>query len=742
MRCLTIRACVGLVCVLGISGIRAQETAPAGSAPAASVPRLIKFSGELRDLAGKPLTGAVDAHFAIYRAQQDAAPIWEETQTLQLDEQGRYSVLLGAMQAEGLPVELFTSGEARWLGMQVGNLPEQPRVLMVSVPYALKAADAETLGGKPASAYALAGQAATTVLAVGRTAKSDAPQRADLTGDLSADGQPKALVTSGQTHFLGTTSDYVLRITQYGTGRGLYGLSQSGEAVYGQILGTSGTTYGVRGMTPSTTGAGVFGQSTATTGPSYGVRGQTSNPVGGGVFGYNQAATGSAFGIIGQTTSTQGNAVYGRALAATGPTFGLSGIADSSSGTGISAQATAVSGTTTGLFAKVNSLMGTALIVDNAGGGKLLSARVSGVEKFSVDGNGKFIGGLGAFSGSSETRIVFVNQTGTGWGLEARGGDVAVFGQAKDKGIYGIGNYGVYGEARSTFGDYGVYGVGPYGVYGQGSFYGVYGQGLYWSGNYGVYGDGKIGVYGNGPDSGVAGHSSNIGVLGLGNETGVYGEGATGVRGWGGYIGVLGIGDAEIYGTTYGVFADGNLAASGWKSAVVALPDDRVVQLYAMESPDNWFEDFGSAALSNGIAEVKLDGTFGLTVNTEMAYHVFLTPNGDCEGLYVASKTTGGFEVRELRGGKSNITFDFRIVARRRGFENVRLQEVDADEETVAALRKHSQATPGRPKLRLPKKPEAPKAPPAPPEVQAAPLSMRAPLVLEPPVPPKGALPR
>ncbi len=33
---------------------------------------------------------------------------------------------------------------------------EQPRVLLVAVPYALKASDSDTLGGKPASAYALA----------------------------------------------------------------------------------------------------------------------------------------------------------------------------------------------------------------------------------------------------------------------------------------------------------------------------------------------------------------------------------------------------------------------------------------------------------------------------------------------------------------------------------------------------------------------------------------------------------
>jgi hypothetical protein len=57
---------------------------------------------------------------------------------------------------EGLPVDLFAYGEACWLGVQPQGRSEQPRVMLVSVPYALKAVDAETLGGKPASAYALA----------------------------------------------------------------------------------------------------------------------------------------------------------------------------------------------------------------------------------------------------------------------------------------------------------------------------------------------------------------------------------------------------------------------------------------------------------------------------------------------------------------------------------------------------------------------------------------------------------
>lgn len=156
-----------IVCLLVAASSAAQEAdagvnASATSPSSVTVPRLIKFSGVLRDLSGKPLAGPVDVTFSIYQNQGDAAPLWQETQTLTLDEQGRYTVLLGAMRPEGLPLELFTSGEARWLGAAAGTLPEQSVVLLVSVPYALKAGDAETLGGKPASAYMLAPQNQTS----------------------------------------------------------------------------------------------------------------------------------------------------------------------------------------------------------------------------------------------------------------------------------------------------------------------------------------------------------------------------------------------------------------------------------------------------------------------------------------------------------------------------------------------------------------------------------------------------
>ena len=72
---------------------------------------------------------------------------------------GAYSALLGAATEGGIPQGIFANGEARWLEVSYtsadGSVVTQPRVLLVSVPYALKAGDAQTLGGLPASAFVL-----------------------------------------------------------------------------------------------------------------------------------------------------------------------------------------------------------------------------------------------------------------------------------------------------------------------------------------------------------------------------------------------------------------------------------------------------------------------------------------------------------------------------------------------------------------------------------------------------------
>jgi hypothetical protein len=148
---------IGCVIVGFLSFVLPMAAQTAGSGPAAAqVPPLVNFSGVLADVNGKPLTGVVGVTFSLYQEQQGGSPLWLETQNVHAGETGNYTVTLGSASGQGLPANLFATGEARWLGVQAQGQAEQPRILLMSVPYALKALDAETIGGKPASSFMLA----------------------------------------------------------------------------------------------------------------------------------------------------------------------------------------------------------------------------------------------------------------------------------------------------------------------------------------------------------------------------------------------------------------------------------------------------------------------------------------------------------------------------------------------------------------------------------------------------------
>ena len=167
-----------------VSGARAQQPGTQ-----AVVPNLIRFGGHLVDASGKPYSSTTGVTFTLYKDQQGGAPLWMETQNVQPDQAGHYTVFLGSMTTNGLPLDLFSDGEARWLGVQVEGKPEQPRVLLVAVPYALKAADAETLGGKPASAFALAAPNAPSGTTSQNGTGAATPSPSGQTGQAAITGQ-------------------------------------------------------------------------------------------------------------------------------------------------------------------------------------------------------------------------------------------------------------------------------------------------------------------------------------------------------------------------------------------------------------------------------------------------------------------------------------------------------------------------------------------------------------------------
>jgi hypothetical protein len=130
---------------------------------AITVPRLIRFNSSYRSASQQPQAAVVGATFSIYREQYDGTPLWSEIQNVQPGKDGSYTVLLGATRDGGMPLDLFTTSETRWLEVEIDQV-RQPRILLGSVPYALKSADADTLGGLPASAYLRASPPSATAV--------------------------------------------------------------------------------------------------------------------------------------------------------------------------------------------------------------------------------------------------------------------------------------------------------------------------------------------------------------------------------------------------------------------------------------------------------------------------------------------------------------------------------------------------------------------------------------------------
>jgi hypothetical protein len=132
-----------------------------------TVPTLIPLSGVLQTADGQPRTGNVLLILSLYAGQSDPSPSWVEHQTVTLGAGGQYEVQFGSTQADGLPAHLFAGSAAvRWVGVAVENEPEQPRVMLVSVPYASKASTADTLAGKSATEFVLSSNLADQVRVV------------------------------------------------------------------------------------------------------------------------------------------------------------------------------------------------------------------------------------------------------------------------------------------------------------------------------------------------------------------------------------------------------------------------------------------------------------------------------------------------------------------------------------------------------------------------------------------------
>jgi hypothetical protein len=343
--------------------------------------------------------------------------------------------------------------------------------------------------------------------------------------------------------------------------------------------------------------------------------------------GVTTATTGMNYGLYGRSDSTLGYGVYAYASATTGSNLGVYGRSDSTAGFGVYGAAWATTGTTYGVYGTVDS---------TAGRGVYGIAGASTGTNYGVYGRSQSSAGYGVF----------------GWALATTGE-----------------NYGVYGQSDSTWG----HGVHGYATATSGDTVGVYARSDSTSGK-------AVVAVANATTGYVRAVYANIystsGVAVEGYANAATGS-AVGVRGAtsspSGY-GVLSYGD---------MWVSGDFTATGTKSAIVNTEDYGWRNLYAVESPQSWFEDFGQGTLVAGEAVVSIEPIFAQTVNLGETYHVFLTPLGEC-GLFVAEKTSTSFTVRALEGAGCEIAFDYRIIAPRLDYEDLRLGPAE-DPEAVAA---------------------------------------------------------
>jgi hypothetical protein len=267
--------------------VRIQPT-PLAATAQTSVPALIPYSGVVEN--SKAPAGPMAMTFLIYKEEQGGEPLWAESQTVSVDEQHHYSATLGATLSKGLPDDLFSSGEARWLEVQAAGQAPQRRILMMSVPYALKAADATTLGGLPVSAFALAGS---------NTVSNASPAQA------SPDG---------------VSSNAVTNVTTAGGTSGYLPLFNAASSVTNSTLFQSGSFLGVNLATPLAA-LDVNGEHIQrgtllmfSTGAATSAAGKNSQPITFEASGYNsstKADVTSFFTLQSETSNNNTSAPYG-----------------------------------------------------------------------------------------------------------------------------------------------------------------------------------------------------------------------------------------------------------------------------------------------------------------------------------------------------------------------------------------------------------------------------------------------
>jgi hypothetical protein len=487
--------------------------------------------------------------------------------------------------------------------------------------------------------------------------------------------------TAPGTNFIGTTDaqDFLL----YTNGSERMNIESDGQIIIGNaspfnsgdmftVVGVTGMDNAINAYSPD---VGFYADADRiglqTFGGKYGVASTLDTNLGFAIYGKNTDPAG--YGII-----ALGNNAPAQLVSNHYP--GLFSIGDDG------AVARAQGASKTGIIATGNGLMDVTVLPTGSGaafagyhGTYTLATNSLGIGIIGVGNNYPSMATLttgcgGAFTGYHGA-YGFATNTAGGTGVVGLGNNGATYGiLATGSGGAFTGRDGLYAKAVNATVGTGIIAIGnnysgQYSVHPSGSggaftgFHGLIANG------YEATGTGVIGMGNNGAYSTL---TSGSGGAFSANVCGVYGYAINSANDrYGGYFATGG----GLYVYVGGRYSNTNrkIVGTGNVSTIVKDTQGNLITLTCPEAPEVVFHDYGIGQLVDGRAHITIDPdlSINIQVSEDHPLKVYITPEGDCNGVYVANKSANGFDVIELMGGASDVSFAWQIVATRANEENV-----------------------------------------------------------------------
>lgn len=201
----------------------------------------------------------------------------------------------------------------------------------------------------------------------------------------------------------------------------------------------------------------------------------------------------------------------------------------------------------------------------------------------------------------------------------------------------------------------------------------------------------------------------SIGVQGLANSTS---QDAFGVQGLafsnsttraGGYFEALTYANASQAYAYVGTSVGGinrKITGTNAVSEIIPTPNHGRITMTAPESPEYWYQDYGTAEMVNGRAHVDIDPILAdiVIIDVQNPIRAFFTPQDmlNFNGAAITNQSSTGFDIVELNGGRNNGKVQYQIIVRpKTGYGEGRFPQaagpayLKADKEPAAAKAKN-----------------------------------------------------